>query len=67
MNQTFVFKISKIITIQELLDMAIDLTKDSNPFIEIHETCDDYLDGKDQLTVRARGMILIDLTKDTSQ
>ena len=62
-TQTHVFKASKVATIQELLDTAIELTKDSHPFIEIHETFDDFTDGKGLITVKTRGMLCIDLTK----
>ena len=61
--QVHVFKASKVASIQELLDMAIHFTGEQHPFIELSETAEDIVDGKGLITVKARGIQVIDSTK----
>lgn len=62
-EQTHVFKASKVATIQELLDTASHFTGEQYQFIELSETSEDIVEGKGLITVSARGIQVIDLTK----
>lgn len=65
-EQTHVFKVSKVASVQELLDAAIHYTCEQYPFIQLGETAEDVVEGNGLITVKARGLQVIDLTKGKS-
>lgn len=63
-TQVHVFKASKVASIQELIDTAIHFTGEQYPFIQLSETTEDVVEGNGLISVKARCMQVIDLTKN---